>query len=122
MVKGMNMYTLFIYIIHGLFGDVMLSHDLWWNVGCNFTYATKTILVVNVGCNYFIVANWHFSSGIAMKKDLTWYVDCVHLLLMHYNKEMAYFISLYLHVVEDVELKRQCYDWCKWGVVACFGS
>jgi hypothetical protein len=86
----MNMYTLFIYIIHGPFGDVMLSYDLWLNVGCDFTYATKAILVVNVGCNYFIVTNWHFfSSGIAMKKDLIWCLDCVHLLLMHYNKEMA---------------------------------
>jgi hypothetical protein len=55
--QRMNMYILLIYIIHGPFGDVMLSHDLWLNVGCNFTFATKTILIVNVGCNYFIVTN-----------------------------------------------------------------
>jgi hypothetical protein len=54
----MNMYML--YIIHGPFGDVMLSHDLWLDVGCDFTYATKAILVVNVGCNCFIVANWNW--------------------------------------------------------------
>jgi hypothetical protein len=56
--QRMNMHMLIIYIIHGLFGDVMLSHDLWPNVGCDFTYVIKTILVVNVSCNYFIVANW----------------------------------------------------------------
>jgi hypothetical protein len=32
--------------------DVMLSYDLWLDVGCNFTYAIKTILVVNVSCDY----------------------------------------------------------------------
>jgi hypothetical protein len=32
----------------------MLSHDLRLNVWCNFSYATKAILIVNV-------ANWHFS-------------------------------------------------------------
>jgi len=50
----MNMYTLIVYIIHGPFGDVMLSHDLQLNVGCEFTYATKTILVVNVSCNFLV--------------------------------------------------------------------
>ncbi len=55
--QRMNMYMLIVYIIHGPFGDVMLSHDLWLDVGCNFTYVTKAILVVNVGCNYFIIAN-----------------------------------------------------------------
>jgi hypothetical protein len=55
--QKMNMYML--YIIHGPFGDIMLSHDLWLDVGCDFTYATKTILVVNVGCNCFIVTNWN---------------------------------------------------------------
>jgi hypothetical protein len=48
-----------IYIIHGPFDDVTLSHHLRLNVGCNFTYAIKTILVVNVSCNYFIVTNWN---------------------------------------------------------------
>jgi hypothetical protein len=50
------MYTLTIYNICGPLVDVMLSFDLQLNVGCDFTYATKTILVVNVDCNYFIVA------------------------------------------------------------------
>jgi len=53
------MYMLIVYIIHGPFVDVMLSHDLWLDVGCDFTYVIKTILVVNVGCIYFIVANWN---------------------------------------------------------------
>jgi hypothetical protein len=53
-----------VYIIHGPFGD-MLSYNLWFVVGCNFTYATKTILVVNVDYNYFIVTNWHFSSNVS---------------------------------------------------------
>jgi len=51
------MYMLTIYIIHVPFCDIMLSHDLQLNLGCKFTYATKAILVVNVGCNCFIVAN-----------------------------------------------------------------
>jgi hypothetical protein len=34
------MYMLIVYIIHGPFGDIMLSHDLRLNVRCNFTYAT----------------------------------------------------------------------------------
>ncbi len=44
--QRMNMY-----IIHGSFGDIVLSHDLQLNVGCDFIYAIKTILVINVGCN-----------------------------------------------------------------------
>ncbi len=52
-----NMYTLTIYIIHGPFGDIMPSHDLWWNVSIDLTYATKAILVINVGCNCFIITN-----------------------------------------------------------------
>jgi len=28
------------------FGDVILNHDLWLDVECNFTYAIKAILVV----------------------------------------------------------------------------
>jgi len=58
--QRMNIYTLTVYIIHGPFGDVILNHGLWLNVECNFTYAIKVILVVNVGCNYFIVANSSF--------------------------------------------------------------
>jgi hypothetical protein len=51
------MYMLTIYIIHGPFDNIMLSHDLQLNVGCNFTYAIKAILIVNIGCNCFIVTN-----------------------------------------------------------------
>jgi hypothetical protein len=53
----MNMYTSTVYIIHGSFGDIMLSHDLQLDVGCDFIYATKTIVVINVGCNCFIITN-----------------------------------------------------------------
>jgi hypothetical protein len=56
--QSMNMYVLTRYNIHGPFGDIMLSNDLRLDVGYDFIYATKAILVVNVGCNYFIVTNW----------------------------------------------------------------
>jgi hypothetical protein len=56
--QRINMYTLTVYIIHGPFGDIMPSQDLQPNIGCNFTYATKTILVVNVHCDCFIDTNW----------------------------------------------------------------
>jgi hypothetical protein len=32
--QKMNMYMLIVYIIHNPFGYVMLSHDLWLDVGC----------------------------------------------------------------------------------------
>jgi hypothetical protein len=38
--QRMNMYMLIVYINHGPFGDIMLRHDLWLNVRCNFTYTT----------------------------------------------------------------------------------
>jgi hypothetical protein len=57
--QKMNMYMMTIYIIHGSFGDVMLNHDLWLNVGSDFIYVIKTILVVNIDYNYFIVTNWN---------------------------------------------------------------
>ncbi len=57
--QRVNMYTLIVYIIYGWFGDVMMSYDLQLNVGCDFIYATKAILVVNVGCKCFIVINWN---------------------------------------------------------------
>jgi len=60
MAKHEHLYVDHI-IIHGSFDDVMLSHDLWVNVGCDFTYVIKAILVVNVGYKCFIVANRHFS-------------------------------------------------------------
>jgi hypothetical protein len=55
------MYTLTIYIIHGPFGDGIMNHDLRLDVKSNFIYETKVILVINVGYNCFIIANWHFS-------------------------------------------------------------
>jgi hypothetical protein len=55
--QRMIVYMLTVYIIHGAFGDIMLSHDLWLNVWCDFTYTTKSVLIVNVGCIYFLVAN-----------------------------------------------------------------
>ncbi len=63
MVKGW-MFIHWLCIMHGPFGDIMLSHDLWLDVGCDFTYAIKVFLIVNVGCNCFIVTNWHFSFNV----------------------------------------------------------
>jgi hypothetical protein len=53
----LNMYTLTIYIIDGLFGDIILNLALRLHVGCDYTYTIKIILVVNVNYNYFIVSN-----------------------------------------------------------------
>jgi hypothetical protein len=39
--------------------DIMPSHDLWLDVACDFTYATNEILVVHVGCNLILVANYN---------------------------------------------------------------
>jgi hypothetical protein len=55
MVKNEHVYVN--YIIHCAFRDVMLSHDLWLDVGCNIILAINAILVVDIGCNYFIVTN-----------------------------------------------------------------
>ncbi len=52
-------------------GDVMLSHDLWLDVGCNFTYAIQAILVVNVGCNFFMIVNWNHKL-IAFGENKLW--------------------------------------------------
>jgi hypothetical protein len=54
---------LIVYIIHSAFGDVMLNHNLQLDVGCNFNYAIKAILVVNIDYNCFIIAYQHFSSS-----------------------------------------------------------
>jgi hypothetical protein len=51
------MYMLTVYIIHGPFDDVIMNHDLQLNVGSNFIYETKAILVVNVDYNCFIITN-----------------------------------------------------------------
>jgi hypothetical protein len=48
---------LIIHIIHGPFGDIILNGDLQLDVGCNFTNAIKAILIVNVDCNCFLIAN-----------------------------------------------------------------
>jgi hypothetical protein len=57
--QRMNMYIFIVYIMHGPFGDIMLSHDLWLDVECNFICAIKSILIMNVGYNYFIATNWN---------------------------------------------------------------
>jgi hypothetical protein len=69
----------------------MLSHDLQLNLGCNFTYATKAILVVNDGCNCFIVANWHFISSdcsnnvLPHENNFTWAFPSLKLLLFSFK-------------------------------------
>ncbi len=70
--RRMKMYMLTIYIIHSPFGGVMLSHDLWLDVGCDFNYRTKAILVVNVGCNYFIIIDWDLSSNGGKNCNKDW--------------------------------------------------
>jgi surface polysaccharide O-acyltransferase-like enzyme len=61
--QRMNMYMLTIYIIHSPFDGVMLSHDLQLDVRCDFNYGIKAILIINVGCNCFIVVNWDIFSN-----------------------------------------------------------
>jgi len=56
--RRMNINMLIIHIIHGPFGDIILNGDLQLDVGCNFTNAIKAILIVNVDCNCFLIANW----------------------------------------------------------------
>jgi hypothetical protein len=46
--QRINMYMLRVYIIHGAFDDIMLSHDLQLHVGCNFIHATMAYFIVNV--------------------------------------------------------------------------
>lgn len=53
--QRMNMYTLIVYIIHGWFGDVML----WLDVECDFIYAIKSILVINLDCKCLIITKWN---------------------------------------------------------------
>jgi len=82
--QRMNMYMLIVYIIHGPFGDIMLSHDFQLNVRCNFHLCNYVILVVNVGCNYFIIANWS---------------DNLTIFLQHITK-IYWGYLLYNHVIE----------------------
>jgi hypothetical protein len=56
----MKVYMLTIYIIHGECDDITLSHHLWLDVACNFTYVTNKILVVHVGSNLVLVANYNY--------------------------------------------------------------
>jgi hypothetical protein len=59
--KWLNDEHVYIYHIYRPWSsEVMPSYDMWLDVGCNFIYATKAILVINVGCNCFIVANWSY--------------------------------------------------------------
>jgi hypothetical protein len=55
----LNIYVWIIYIINGLFCDIMLDNDLWLDIGCDYTYVIKIILIVNVNYNYFIISNWN---------------------------------------------------------------
>jgi hypothetical protein len=59
--QWMKVYMLIIYIIHVESDDIMLSHHLWLDVACDFTYATNGILVIHVNCNLILIANWDFS-------------------------------------------------------------
>jgi len=65
-----------IYTIDGPFGDIMLNHDLWLDVGCNYIYAIKIILIVNVKYNYFKVLNWNhkltFFLMIQINENVLW--------------------------------------------------
>jgi hypothetical protein len=56
--QRMKVYMLTAYIIHVKCDDIMLSHHLWLDVACNLTYATNGILVVHVGCNLILIANY----------------------------------------------------------------
>jgi hypothetical protein len=56
----MKVYMLTVYIIHVECDDNMLSHHLWLDVECNFTYATNRILVVHVGYNLFLIVNYNY--------------------------------------------------------------
>jgi hypothetical protein len=59
-MKGqwMKVYMLTVYIIHVECDDIMLNHHLWLDVACNLTYATNGILVVHVGYNLILTANY----------------------------------------------------------------
>ncbi len=57
--QRMKVYMLTIYIIHVECDDIMLNHNLQLDVACDFAYATNGILVVHVGCNLFLVANYN---------------------------------------------------------------
>jgi hypothetical protein len=62
--KKTKVYMLTIYIIHVECNDIMLNHHLQLDVACNFTYATNGILVVHVGCNLFLIANYNPKSRL----------------------------------------------------------
>jgi hypothetical protein len=72
--QRMNMYMLIVHIIHGPFGDIMLTHDLQLNIGYNFIYVTKAILVINVACKYFILTNRSLQIDIFLR-DHSWRKD-----------------------------------------------
>jgi hypothetical protein len=57
--QQMKVYMLTIYIIHVECDDFMLNHHLQLDVACDFIYATNGILVICVGCNLFLVANYN---------------------------------------------------------------
>jgi hypothetical protein len=57
--QWMKVYMLTICIINVECDDIMLSHHLQLDVTCHFIYITKVPLVVHVGCNLFLVANYN---------------------------------------------------------------
>ncbi len=56
--QQMKVYMLTVYIIHVECDDIMLNHHLLVDVAYNLTYATNGILVVRVGCNLILIANY----------------------------------------------------------------
>jgi len=89
--QKMNVYILITYIIHSPFGDIMLNHNLWLDVGCNFIYVTNVILIINVG----------------------WIVNCSHKLKLQ--------IGTFLLVDDDIthmdgwRLKKTRYGYWSYG-------
>jgi hypothetical protein len=57
--QWMKVYMLTIYIIYGECDDIMLNHHLLLDVAYNFIYVTNEILIVHVGSNLFLVANFN---------------------------------------------------------------
>jgi hypothetical protein len=55
----MKVYMSTIYIIHVKCDDIMLNHHLRLDVTYDFVYGTNGILIVHVGYNLFLIANYN---------------------------------------------------------------
>jgi hypothetical protein len=57
----MKVYTLTVYIIHIHVecANIMVSHYIWLNAECDFTYATNRFFIANVHGNLFVVTNYN---------------------------------------------------------------